>query len=1441
MPSPGQPSVETGPGTTGPAGRAAQVLDRARTALLQDPTGTRDLRPVEAACLDVTSAHPSGQAHLLASGRQKLSGLVRDPDARVAALAQLRRFREVVGSLEDRGHTAGHLVAGVVVLPDGGEMPVLLRSCRVGGSGETDAQVVVEGQVELNPALARELLERSGGTVDLPAVLGDRLRTSGNGFDPYPLLDLVQAALPGVPGALLRRRLLLAPVSLDGDRVLADLERLRTTVGPSSPLAWVGDEQDEPVEDLLARVGHGLPVVDDPGQGVQDLLERFSPVRLDPDQRRVLTAVLAGHSTAVDAPPGAGATTCATAVAAVAAATGRRCLVVVPTRAEGDVLVDRLVALGLGDLVSDGSGRPAASTESAARTAGSTGGPAEEAARRHVEAGERYRAAVAELRRVRRPWQVTRAQVLEVLAEAAVEGPRLSDVVLAQDPGTGLSREQMEALADDLAEAVALGSLEPTETAWTGARITDRQGAQEALGLSARLRDGLVAEAVDAAAELAQGTGTVRATTVAEVAERHRLFAGLQTTLDRLVPEVFDVPILDLVAATADEEFRRTTGYTLGGAQRWRLRRRARQLVRPGVECDERQLHRLLSAAAAQRLDWQKISEGSGWAHLPSSTAGLVATLGELVRACERLDLLHPGLQLSRRPVGQVEQVAARLLEEADALDDLPRRTLLEQRVSERGGSGLLAHLRRLPTGTVSPGAAARELRLAWWTGVAEATAPALSDRAVTSEASERYAASQRDWVAAAPARVRAARGEVDSGSRLAGPVRVLVPADVAALPVDDHVDVLVLDDAGRAGFPEACGALARSSQVLALGDLGVARQGSALAVLGSCLPVDRLRTGHRTHQPALAGLPAVTGSTPVRSTGSPAAEPAVTWNLVEDAVGLPEGDADQVDSTEVEVDRVVRETLRLVAELAAQDPPRSVAVVALTRAHALAVAGGVRRAVRAYPSLAVAFSSAMPEPVVVASVDQTRGLERDEVLLTTGFARTPHGRVLHRFGPLDAPGGAGLMTTAVSRARHRLHVVTALRARDLDPSRLKTPGAVSLARTLAAVEQAAGQRRPGRGGDTRPVRDAAPVRGTSPSPDAGALPAPHPRSAVLQVLAQEIEALGAHVTAGPGGGLAVARPPHDPWLVVDVDVDHPDPALLVGRRAGLAEAGWEHRLVAAELVAADVAGVALGLVGPRPDDAEAFDGDIVGSDSATATAGGTPGGAPAPDETPAGDGLDRASSGAVQVAADPSDDGAQHDAATPAPGDSGASTKGASIGVASSDGASSDGARGNGADTAGAVGAGVDSAGADSAGADTSGADTSGADTSGADTAGATGAEVDDADTAVVPGTAPDDGTTGEPLDQDPAPGGSAAPRDSGTAGPVQVVDLRGDSGNPRQAGAPSTTGPTPPTHVPSRAGLRGEPVVPGVSSDDTDLGWGGRPDGDDDDRILRERPPHW
>jgi hypothetical protein len=38
-----------------------------------------------------------------------------------------------------------------------------------------------------------------------------------------------------------------------------------------------------------------------------------------------------------------------------------------------------------------------------------------------------------------------------------------------------------------------------------------------------------------------------------------------------------------------------------------------------------------------------------------------------------------------------------------------------------------------------------------------------------------------------------------------------------------------------------------------------------------------------------------------------------------------------------------------------------------------------------------------------------------------------------------------------------------------------------------------------------------------------------------------------------------------------------------------------------------------------------------------------------------------------------------------------------------------------------------------------------------------------------------------------------------------------------------------------------RDEPVLPTQSQEDTDVGWGEPPGPDDDERLYRERPPHW
>lgn len=48
------------------------------------------------------------------------------------------------------------------------------------------------------------------------------------------------------------------------------------------------------------------------------------------------------------------------------------------------------------------------------------------------------------------------------------------------------------------------------------------------------------------------------------------------------------------------------------------------------------------------------------------------------------------------------------------------------------------------------------------------------------------------------------------------------------------------------------------------------------------------------------------------------------------------------------------------------------------------------------------------------------------------------------------------------------------------------------------------------------------------------------------------------------------------------------------------------------------------------------------------------------------------------------------------------------------------------------------------------------------------------------------------------------------------------------------------PPTEPTARPAQRPEPVLPDVSSDELDVGWGDEPSERDDEWYRRERPPH-
>jgi hypothetical protein len=82
------------------------------------------------------------------------------------------------------------------------------------------------------------------------------------------------------------------------------------------------------------------------------------------------------------------------------------------------------------------------------------------------------------------------------------------------------------------------------------------------------------------------------------------------------------------------------------------------------------------------------------------------------------------------------------------------------------------------------------------------------------------------------------------------------------------------------------------------------------------------------------------------------------------------------------------------------------------------------------------------------------------------------------------------------------------------------------------------------------------------------------------------------------------------------------------------------------------------------------------------------------------------------------------------------------------------------------------------------------------------------------------------------PVDGAAPAPgtRDAGRRGDVPRDRAAGDATDSRPAGDVSTT--VAPAH---------EPAIATRSADDSDVGWGDREAGSNDDRLHQDKPPHW
>ncbi len=1052
--------------------------------------------------IELTHGHASGLAQLLAGRRTRLSTLLRDRQEYTVAARAARNLRAKSYELaNERGVDAGHLAAGLVTWTSavGGRprrvsAPVLLAAVALTVRAEQDDfELRLTEPARINPALVRHLRTVHG--MDLDKVAIERMAYSTARLDPQPVLDRIRTLVAGIPGAQVEPKLFVSTFadleeSLEDPSITAAHPVLSALAAASGAVHAAPDPLPE----------HRFPPLDD-----RDPADEFLVLDADPEQQLVVDAVRAGDSVVVEAPPGTGQTQTAVNALATLVEAGRSVLVVAERRASLGELHRTCEALGLGSLVLElgAAAGPAQLRQQLVRAivrSEKAEEPRLEGLHRVLrERRHQLTDHVASLHNVRERWGCSPYQAMQSLAALTSLHPAPSTTVRLKRSVLDSIRDRGE-LTERLRRAAELGSFssETAESPWHGARLLTRRETDDARELAARLAEELPAleERMRAIADYA----AIRLeNTVGGWGRQVELLVAVRESLDKFMPDIFDRPVDDLISATASSAWRRERGIEVTAMQRSRLRRVAKEYVRPGVHLAD--LHSSLVLVQHQREQWSAYATSARHPSVPSGLADLRQAYRALEKGLERLGAhLWPtpaGGQLLDAPIEELTARLTALSEDTPALRTLPERTLLADQLRERGLGDLLEDLARRETPATVVGA---ELELAWWQSVLEAMISgddylAMSDGEQLRHAEADFRRADRAHIASGSARLRwklarewadgiarhqreadALRGLLKDGrislvaleKQAPRLIRPLVPvwtcspyALSAALPREHRFDAVLILDADTMPLRAALPAIGRAQQIVAFGDAQVAnprpfsvgvevRPGqrpvaaveSASTALARVLPTVALRTLYRAVDEDL-GLQLSRrfygGALRRLPDGHSVTglDRSFVVEYLSDGTGLPSGDDGGVESVAAEVNRVVD----LVFDHAQHRPRMSLAVITASAHHAGRVGEAIRLQMANHPDLAGFFSGG-EEPFRVVHVDRAGGLVRDHVIFSLGFGRTPHGRAMHHFGPLSEPGGRRRFALAMSRARRSMHVLTCFQPSELDVARL-SEGAV--------------------------------------------------------------------------------------------------------------------------------------------------------------------------------------------------------------------------------------------------------------------------------------------------------------------------------------------------------------------------------------------------------------
>jgi DNA polymerase III epsilon subunit-like protein/very-short-patch-repair endonuclease len=731
---------------------------------------------------------------------------------------------------------------------------------------------------------------------------------------------------------------------------------------------------------------------------------------------------------------------------------------------------------------------------------------------RRTELNER----VAALHDRRPPWDVTvhdaQVRLLGLDAQTALRfrGPVLE----------GLSAEAYEQCRGDLDRYVGLGGLaiEGRSTPWATGTVVSGEEAQAAHALAGTLAHQTLPGATAALKAAARQTGLRVPEAVQGWSEHVGLWEAVARTLEIFEAELFEQDLAalhQLLAPMGQGSVKRATATMTSGAFRT-ARKRLRELLREGQSPGQAELHALLGTAAEQQSQWQALSDGERPPLLPTDLAALAAQLTQLLGECAQLDRFAGGQPLAAMAAAALRARLDALLADHVTLAKLPELHRLRTALTRLGQAELLEELAADDT---DADRAVAVFEHAWLQSVLEAITfadPRIGafDGQQHLRAVEEFRAGDQAHIETAAQRVRRlcaeravqAQDEFEQEAALvqyqAGlkrkhlsirqlfsgapnvltalrPCWAMSPLVVSQLlPADQqYFDVVIFDEASQITPADAIPAILRAKRLVVAGDdrqlpptaffnttsesaesepedptqLVVGRDfESILDALGAFVTPRMLTWHYRSHDErliafsnahfydrALTTFPGVTGDT----------------CLAHELVPFEPGQIGSEQSASAEVVRVVE----LVLEHARQRPDESLGVIAMGIKHAQRIDEHLRARLAGHPELEAFFDEGREEKFFVKNLERVQGDERDVIILSVGYGKSPDGRLLYRFGPLNQQGGERRLNVAVTRAKKRMTLVSSFSAADMDPNRSTAEG-VRLLRSYLQYAESRGR-----------------------------------------------------------------------------------------------------------------------------------------------------------------------------------------------------------------------------------------------------------------------------------------------------------------------------------------------------------------------------------------------